>query len=176
MMKKADLDERFSEGRKIESASLGVMPCQPARTGDDELDLITLLRGTWISRAEGWNLIALPASPSDLEEPPASDSNNFRLLMNQYGETLKFNVSDANVPNRGVTPDKAGGQTSDPTDEPDQLIDAIAYEQIIVQKAVEDFPVGIDKVREKKWQPDSSRAGILPAIPESCAGWEIPRC
>ena len=67
---------------------------------------------------QGWNLIALPVGPK-----------KFRLLMNQYGETLKFGLADLCVPNRGAA------ETA-----PDQHIDAIAYEQIIVQKAVADFP------------------------------------
>ena len=153
MMKKDDLDKRFLEGRKIESTTLGVTPSQLAETGDDELDLVTLLRGTWISRAEGWNLIALPASPSDLKVPPVPHSNNFRLLMNQYGETLKFNLPDTRVPNRGVTPDT--------NDKPDQLIDAITYEQIVVQKAVEDFPVSIDGVRAANGAPIHHEPGFF---------------
>ncbi len=128
MLKKADLEKRFAEGRMLERAFFGVLS-RLGSTGDDEVSLIELLRGTWTSQAQGWNLIALPMSAP----------NKFRILMNQYGETLSFNVPDKGVPNRGVTPDPQG-ETPDPGDETDQLIDAIAYEQIIVQKEVEDFP------------------------------------
>lgn len=128
-MKKDDLDKRFYEGRKIERADLGVLSPNSDYTGDGKFSLIKLLSGTWSSQAQGWNLIALPSSAP----------NHFRLLVNQYGETLRFNMSDKGVPNRGITPD-AGGTTSDPNDEADQLIDAIAYEQVVVQVAVDDFP------------------------------------
>lgn len=84
--------------------------------------IIDLLGGSWTSEKQGWNLIALPFGP-----------NNFRLLMNQYGETLNFNrFADLDVPNRGVISDGKNGT--------DQTIDAIAYEQIVHQKAVDDFP------------------------------------
>jgi hypothetical protein len=152
MMKKADLDKRFSEGRRIESTTIGI-PHPPSKSGDDELDLLTLLRGTWISRAEGWNLIALPASPPDLKNPPASPATSFRLLMNQYGETLKFNVPDMGVPNRGLTLDTAN--------KTDQLIDAITYEQIVVQKAVDDFPVSSNGVRAANGQPIHHEPGFF---------------
>jgi hypothetical protein len=136
MLEKNELYKRFCEPRKIESTVLGI-PHQPANTMNDELDLIKLLRGTWISRAEGWNLIALPTSPLDLvDRSQLSDKGRpFRLLMNQYGETLKFNAPDTGVPNRGLIPDE--------NEEPDQLINAITYEQVIVQKAFEDFPASI---------------------------------
>lgn len=52
--------------------------------------------------------------------------------MNQYGETLNFEISDSGVPNRGIIPDADGFN--------DQLIDAVDYKQLVTQKAVEDFP------------------------------------
>ena len=60
MMDKEELDKRFYEGRRLETTSLGI-PHKPTTTICDKLDLVKLLRGTWNSRAEGWNLIALPA-------------------------------------------------------------------------------------------------------------------
>ena len=90
----------------------------PSKPEARKNELFELLSGTWTSEAQGWNLIALPVGPK-----------KFRLLMNQYGETLKFGLADLCVPNRGAA------ETA-----PDQHIDAIAYEQIIVQKAVADFP------------------------------------
>ena len=90
----------------------------PSKPKERKNELFELLAGTWTSEAQGWNLIALPVGPK-----------KFRLLMNQYGETLKFGLADLCVPNRGAA------ETA-----PDQHIDAIAYEQIIVQKAVADFP------------------------------------
>ena len=140
MMNKADLDKKFYEGRSIEISDLVGTLAKPKDKGDDQLDIIKLLRGTWVSQAEGWNLIALPASPKDLKNKPGSDKNNFRLLMNQYGETLKFNMPDTSVPNRGVT-------LAD--DEPDQLINGITYEQFVVQKRVSDFPESVNDENRK---------------------------
>jgi hypothetical protein len=147
-MKKNDLKKRFAEGRMLERADLGVQPSVLGSTGDEEFSLIELLRGTWTSPAQGWNLIALPSSAPD----------NFRILMNQYGETLRFNVPDKGVPNRGVMPDTEG-KTADPNDETDQLIDAIAYEQIVVQVEVEDFPAS--QLREKNGNPIHHEPGFF---------------
>ena len=151
MMDKEELDKRFYEGRRLETTSLGI-PHKPTTTICDKLDLVKLLRGTWNSRAEGWNLIALPASPSDLIEPPADSSKSFRLLMNQYGETLKFNVPDTGVPNRGMSPEYG---------ESDQLIDAITYEQIVVQKAFKDFPESKPKKHAKNGEPIHHEPGFF---------------
>lgn len=142
-----ELEKRIAEGRKIERVD-GVKPSELGETGDEKLDLINLLRGTWTSEAQGWNLIALPSSAP----------NAFRLLMNQYGETLRFNVPDKGVPNRGVTPD-FGGITSNPNDETLQVIDAIAYEQIIMQVESEDFPAS--QLREKNGNPIHHEPGFF---------------
>ena len=52
--------------------------------------------------------------------------------MNQYGEKLQFKTADKNVPNRGITPDSNGFT--------DQLIDALDYEQMIIQVDSADSP------------------------------------
>ena len=109
--------------RKTERFDLGGMPARPRILNNGTVSIVELLKGTWTSEAQGWNLIALPTSTP----------KTFRLLMNQYGETLGFNrFTDLNVPNRGVTLD--GNRDAD------QKIDAIAYEQIVHQRAVDDFP------------------------------------
>lgn len=150
------------KGRWVETITLG-MPCKAEETPSEDFNLINLLRGTWVSRAEGWNLIALPASPKDLKDPPTLTPplKPFRLLMNQYGETLKFNVSDAKVPNRGVTANCAGGKTSEDRDEPDQTINAIAYEQTVVQRAFEDFPASISGKHAKNGEPIHHEPGFF---------------
>ncbi len=108
--------------REIVRVDIGGKSCRSAALPDGTLSIVELLEGTWASEAQGWNLIALPTSAP----------KKFRLLMNQYGETLSFNrFADLNVPNRGILPEK--GKT-------DQTIDAIAYEQIVHQRAVADFP------------------------------------
>ena len=108
--------------RKIVRVDLGGTPSRPDTLSDGTVSIVELLKGTWTSEAQGWNLIALPSSTP----------KQFRLLMNQYGETLSFNrFADLNVPNRGVLPENC---------EADQKIDAITYEQIVHQRAVDDFP------------------------------------
>ena len=92
-MKKINLEKRFAEGRKLERVGVGVLPSRLGSTGDGEFSLIELLRGTWTSQAQGWNLIALP-----FKDPSAKF--NYRILMNQYGEKLSFNMPDKGVPNQ----------------------------------------------------------------------------
>ena len=81
----------------------------------------------------GWNMIALP-----FRRDPAAGGPPYRVLMNQYNETLKFDRIDDNVPNRGIDPD-----TPDNTD---QRIAALDYTQHINQlRAADD--IGRDSER-----------------------------
>jgi hypothetical protein len=59
-------------------------------------------------------------------------SLNYRLLLNQYSETLNFTLVDKAVPNRGVD--------NTQTQQTDQFIVALDYEQVIHQVAVIDRP------------------------------------
>lgn len=90
------------------------------------------LPGVWSNTpnlpGRGWNMIALPFAT------PEADVPNYRLLLNQYNETLKFDRLDAFVPNRGID-----GTNAAPI-EFDQKLVAIDYEQSIEQIAAEDFP------------------------------------
>lgn len=99
-----------------------------AQTGDPDLGPLKLLPGTWANRpnmiGRGWNLIALPFPDGPFR---------YRLLMNQYNESLRFMVADKGVPNRGVTPEP-------PDNNADQFIVALDYEQTVEQIAVADFP------------------------------------
>lgn len=72
----------------------------------------------------GWNLIALPFFED-------GQFRNYRLLMNQYNEVLKFQKVDDNVPNRGITEARDANA--------DQLIAALDYEQVISQIAADEF-------------------------------------
>ena len=72
----------------------------------------------------GWNLIALPFA-----EP--GQRRNYRILMNQYNEVLKFTKIDDKVPNRGIT-------VSRPADRADQRVAALDYEQMIAQISAKD--------------------------------------
>lgn len=107
-----------TEGRTITAAS----------TGNDALGPLKNLPGTWANidpdpsgdgglPGRGWNMIALPF---------AGDQLQYRLLLNQYNETLKFSTVDNGVPNRGI-----------PTD---QFLAALDYEQTITQIAAADSP------------------------------------
>ena len=125
-MKPEHLKRRFIEGRKLVNIKPEIEPSLLGETGDETLSIIELLKGTWSSPAQGWNLIALP-----FKDPGAPF--NYRLLVNQYGETLRFGpLADINVPNRGIVPDDLGST--------DQLIDGVTYEQIISQISADDFP------------------------------------
>lgn len=89
-------------------------------------ELSEWLSGTWTSDGKGWNLIALPFRGAP---------NNYRLLLNQYSETLEIkDFSASNVPNRGIAPDGAVPPSTD------QLIDALEYRQDITQVAAAENP------------------------------------
>lgn len=123
-MKHEEFKKRLLEGRQIEYLQPGKSTTLED-TGDEKFNLIKLLQGTWSSPEQGWNLIALPFRDK-------SAPFNYRVMMNQYGETLHFKTADKSVPNRGITPDEEGVN--------DQLLDALDYEQMITQVEVDDFP------------------------------------
>lgn len=122
MTQTADVEKLAREGRHLE----------PAQTGDPDLGPFMLLPGTWANQpnlpGRGWNMIALPfAQPEGSAFRP-----DYRLLLNQFNEVLKFNLVDKAVPNRGID---ATGSTNT-----DQLVVTLDYEQSIAQTAAEDFP------------------------------------
>lgn len=116
---------------KIKQQARQFLPAEPR---DEDLGPLQLLPGTWANLPDlpgrGWNLIALPFAT------PPNGGFNYRLLMNQYNEELKFSLVDKGVPNRGIRVDTVTGQTA----EADQLIVTIDYEQQIKQVAADDFP------------------------------------
>lgn len=87
----------------------------------DELGPLAQLPGKWEGKSTGWNMIALP-----FKDAPDPANTPFRILMNQYDETLNFAFVDDNVPNRGIAVD--------------QRVATIDYQQQIVQTVVDDFP------------------------------------
>ncbi len=97
--------------------------------GDELLGPLALLPGVWKNagglEGRGWNMIALPFATR-----PGS-TLDYRLLLNQYNETLVFDLVDKGVPNRGL---------SDTGTQADQSLVALDYEQVIDQIATEDFP------------------------------------
>jgi hypothetical protein len=123
MTETANVEKLAREGRHLEQA----------QTGDPDLGPFALLPGTWANQpnlpGRGWNMIALPfAQPEGSAFRP-----DYRLLLNQFNEVLKFNLVDKAVPNRGID---ATGTTNT-----DQLIVTLDYEQSIAQVAAEDFPL-----------------------------------
>ena len=54
---------------------------EKAKTGAKELGPLRLLPGTWQGKGTGWNMIALPFDGALFK---------YRILMNQYDETLNF--------------------------------------------------------------------------------------
>ncbi|MGI9419640.1 MAG: heme-binding protein [Geminicoccaceae bacterium] len=101
----------------------------PAVPGDEDLGPLKLLPGVWKSEQQGWNMIALPFATD-----PPPQGFNFRVLMNQYGETLKFTLVDKGVPNRGIDGNVPG------TTDTDQFLVTLDYEQSIHQIRVDDEP------------------------------------
>ncbi|MGP6085853.1 heme-binding protein [Antarctobacter jejuensis] len=119
------LSEIYEYGRRLDTAE----------RGDDRLGPLMRLPGTWINKRDdgrptgvegrGWNMIALPF----VHDGPGP---NYRMLVNQYNETLSFDQIDGPVPNRGIDL-----QVPENTD---QSIFALDYTQAISQIAVDDFP------------------------------------
>lgn len=109
-----------------------------ADQGDEYLGALRLLPGTWENTGElkghGFNMIALPF----ILDPQSNTENGYRLLMNQYEETLSFELIDKGVPNRGAKTvrDPATGQIT--TQQDDQTAVALTYEQVVYQRAFED--------------------------------------
>lgn len=113
-------DERL---RRFQTTERVIRVAEP---GDDDLGPLKDLPGKWESKGRGWNMIALPFART---QPGALD---YRLLLNQYDETLNFTLVDKGVPNRGVD--------NTHTQQTDQFIVTLDYEQVIHQVAVTDRP------------------------------------
>jgi hypothetical protein len=124
MLQKKILSQIVSQGRKITSAK--------AHEDDDALGYLKLLPGTWKNVpnliGRGWNMIALPFID------PNGGNLNYRLLVNQYNEQLKFTTIDKGVPNRGI--EKQNGKLVNA----DQFVVTLDYEQEIEQMFADDFP------------------------------------
>lgn len=122
MLEKAQVQALQAAGRSLEIAT----------AGDPDLGPLQLLPGTWSNLpnlpGRGWNMIALPS----INQPP--DNLNYRLLMNQYNEELKFSLVDKAVANRGIDESVA------PAINTDQFVVALDYEQMIKQIAADDNP------------------------------------
>jgi hypothetical protein len=113
-----------------------------ATPGDPALGDLTQLPGKWANAdnlaGHGWNMIALPyKEPGRVVDPNTPDQKSeYRLLLNQFNETLTFSTVDKGVPNRGAGVDKVFDR--------DQHLAALQYIQNIVQIAAEDQPPTAD--------------------------------
>ena len=94
----------------------------PDQDMGNELGPLGHLLGKWEAKGTGWNMIALP-----FKDAPDPTVFPYRILMNQYDETLSFAFVDNNVANRGI--------------EVDQHVATLDYQQQIHQTAAADFPV-----------------------------------
>jgi len=108
---------------------------------DDRLGALQKLPGRWINAKDGvatgfegrgWNMIALP-----FESP--GTKRDFRVLVNQYNETLEFLQIDGPVPNRGIDRQQNINTV--------QSLFALDYTQAIRQIAVADFPATSDDIK-----------------------------
>jgi hypothetical protein len=101
-----------------------------ARSGDEELGPLRMLPGVWSNLpglpGRGWNMIALPFATGP------NSPFNYRLLLNQYNETLRFTLVDKGVPNRGIEGAGAAAMQAD------QRVVTLDYEQSIAQIAADD--------------------------------------
>ena len=124
------------------------------------------LPGNWKSLpGRGWNMIALPFATN-----PDSPIN-YRLLLNQYDESLNFSQIDGPVPNRGIS--LPPSETSVDTD---QKLMALDYVQTINQIAVDDFPRSSDETRGAICAPIHHEPGLwLHIINENTAEIDIAR-
>jgi hypothetical protein len=123
---------------QVQSMLAGGRYVGPAKAGDESLGPLAQLPGVWSNAdnlvGHGWNMIALPyKQPGKTVQPDTPDQkSDFRLLLNQFNETLTFSLLDKGVPNRGA----AVGKVLDT----DQHLAAIQYVQHIRQIAAIDAP------------------------------------
>jgi hypothetical protein len=125
---------QYDKTRAIEQIGSQGRTFAAATTGDNSLGPLSLLPGVWKNEpnlpGRGWNMIALPFATLANAPMPF----NYRLLMNQYNEELKFTLIDKGVPNRGI------GRVNCQTVETDQFVVTLDYEQSIKQLVADDAP------------------------------------
>ena len=118
----------MNKDQLVDSLTKGGRNIAAATVGDDALGPLSLLPGTWANEpnlpGRGWNMIALPFADGQF---------GYRLLLNQYNETLKFMTVDKGVPNRGI-PTGTDGTSGD------QFLAVLDYLQSIDQVIAEDSP------------------------------------
>lgn len=125
----ADLAKKH---RRLKRTKVGAKKHQQDASQEEvaiELGALTELVGDWVSLpGHGWNMIALPFGGA------TNTGLNYRLLLNQYDETLNFDELGGPIPNRGISKD--GGSVQ----EADQFLGGLQYFQQVTQIAEDDFP------------------------------------
>lgn len=117
MLNESQLSAFVKKSRTIE---------EPNAENTQHLGPLAALAGTWEGKLTGWNMIALPfITPKSNKGPSNTHFAQYRLLMNQYNETLKFGPVHYPVPNRGISWSE--------TTQTDQFNAAIEYHQAITQ-------------------------------------------
>lgn len=118
------LNRLRTRGRRVRPAGMA------NQSADDRAMLGPLadLERTWksLNGNHGWNMIALPFGAT----PSTPSPLGYRLLLNQYDETLEFTHVDGPVENRGIDNGAPG----------DQQLGALSYVQDITQIAAADQP------------------------------------
>ncbi len=121
--------------RNLEEFRRNAREIEVARADDEELGPLRLLPGTWKNTerldGRGWNMIALPFKSGD-------GPLDYRVLVNQYNEVLKFSLVDKRVPNRGIF--QANPHARNDSFNTDQFVLTLDYEQMIAQIAADDSP------------------------------------
>ena len=128
-----EVDPTLLDQHKVENIKGQDRSIKLAKTGEDELGALKLLPGVWRNvpnlPGRGWNMIALP-----FVAPETEKNLDYRLLVNQYNEELRFTTVDKAVPNRGVK------EVKDQLVNSDQFVVTLDYEQEITQIAADDRP------------------------------------
>ncbi|WP_138468462.1 heme-binding protein [Poseidonocella sp. HB161398] len=142
----------------------GMRSFAAAAPGDtDKLGLLSRLPGKWINEkrdivtgfeGRGWNMIALPFKGGIVDGVQQPD---YRVLANQYNETLDFVIVDGPVANRGVEKDGSRPATA----QTDQKIFALDYQQLIVQIAAGDSPCTTENIRGRPGSGIHHEPGFL---------------
>ena len=122
-----------------------------AKTGSKELGPLALLPGKWKGNRNGWNMIALPFDGGLFK---------FRILMNQYDETLDFTFVGDNVENRGLEEVLENSNNPPGSPEDDQFVVTLDYQQSINQRVAEDNPDSGGLAGSPK-KPDTPRTRSL---------------
>lgn len=160
--------ERIAQSNEAEKLGAQPRTITVARQGDSKLDILQLLPGTWKNtealNGHGWNMIALPFIP---KVAVPNFNGRYRLLLNQYNETLIFNIADENVKNRGLA--TFGHLKENNTG--DQVVVALDYDQMINQIVADDFPQTDPDIHGRPGLPIHREPGLFVLATNNANTW-----